>query len=161
MFKDKFGTLADDFFRIIRVLRVEAGTAQVIAVQVGHGAFHPLHGDVMQTVGANVFANFFFRMGRRNQFLADRRVNAVVAGIRDCRGRNADVYLPGTGVPQHFDDLAACRTADDGIVHHNYRFPGNDRLDRIQFQADSVDALGLGRLNERPADIPVSSSSLP
>ena len=114
----------------------------------------------MQAVGADVLANLLDGFRRGDEFLADARIDAVVAGIAD--GGRAHAHVDGlrAGVPQHLDNLAARRAAHDGIIDHDDALALDDRADRIELELDGRVARLLRRLDERAADVAVLDQAL-
>ena len=112
-------------------------------------------GNEMEFVHADVFLDLFDTERRSDEFLADRRVDAVEAGILDRRCRYAHVDFLGAGFAQKLADDAARRAADDGIVDHDDALALDDGLDDIQLHADSQFALFLVRLDKGTAHVTV------
>ena len=56
----------------------------------------------------------------------------------------------GAGVPDHFDDLPACRATDNGIVDHDDSLTFEDLFNGIQFDLDPKVADALLGLDKGP-----------
>lgn len=66
-----------------RIRLVEAGIAHRVSRNGTHRLFEPLEAQEVQAVGTDVLANLLDGFRRSDEFLADARVDAVVAGIAD------------------------------------------------------------------------------
>ena len=68
--------------------------------------------------------------------------------------------LTRPSVAQESYDLAACRAAHDGVIHHDDGLSLHDGAHRAQLQLDRCVTLLLRRLDERPSDVAVLDESL-
>ena len=80
--------------------RIVAGEAVVgelrpqrIALLVAHGAVDALDRQERERIGADEVAHAFEVMGRRQQLVALRRIDAVIVGMGDRRGGDAEMHL--------------------------------------------------------------------
>src|SRR5574342_840031 len=140
------------------VLPREAGVAEVGRVVAG-GLEHAVERQVAERVRAEVLLDLRYLMARPDELLAGGRVDAVVAGPLDGRRRYAHVHLAGPGGPDHLDDLAARRAADDRIVHDHPALASQHFAVRVQLDLDAEVPDALLRLDEGAPDVVVADEA--
>src|SRR5262245_64878412 len=101
------------------VLPGEAGVTEVTGV-VARGLEHAVEGEITERIGAEVPLDLLHLVAGADELLARRRVDAVIARPLDGRRGDAHVHLARAGRPHHLDDLAAGRSAHDGVVHDHH-----------------------------------------
>ena len=108
----------------------------------------PPHAEVSEAVGGEVGVRLLPRVGRGDQVPPQRGVDPVEARVGRRGGADAEVDLFRPGGPDHLDDLASGRPADDGVVHDNDPFPRNDPAHGVQLDLHAEVADRLLRLDE-------------
>ena len=141
-----------------RVLaRIARGT--VFGTRALHGLEQSRQAQVCHRVGLDVFAGFFNRVTRRDQFLPIGRVDTVETRRNSRRATDSEVHFAGAGGAHHLDDLAARRAADDGVVDQNDSLATQQLLDRIQLHLDTEVTDRLPRLDKGPPHVVVPNQS--
>src|SRR6202050_3189566 len=95
---------------------------------------HGFEREITERIRAKELAYLFDGIVRSDQFLAPRRVHAIVTR-RNC-GRTADahVHLGGACFAHQAHDLSAGGAAHNGIIHENHAFTLKHSKDRIEVQ---------------------------
>src|SRR2546423_9653785 len=79
---------------------------------------HSLLREIPERVRGDVLRDLLHGMRGGDQFLSDRRVDAVVAGPAGGRRADPHVHFLRTRIAEHLDDLAARGAPDGSGVHH-------------------------------------------
>src|SRR5260370_29002067 len=94
-----------------QVLAGEASVAERAGASVPHRFPQPFQRKVADAIGSNVFSNLLDRVAWTAAFLARGRVDSVITRPPRGRARDPQVHFGGSGVLDHFHDLAGCRAA--------------------------------------------------
>jgi hypothetical protein len=116
---------------------------------------------VQDPVTANLGRNLFLIPIVGNEFMLRRNINAVNVGIPNRRCGAAEKDLLGARIPRHEHNLVRRRAPHNGIVHQEHVLTGKLALDRVELEADALDARLLSRHNKGPGNVPILDESLP
>ena len=100
-----------------------------------------------------MFANLGLGHLRRDQFFTLGRVDAIETGPSSGRAGDAEMHLGGTGIQQHFLDLAGGGATHDRVVDQNDPFASNQRAVHVQFQTHTHVADRVGGFDKGPAHV--------
>src|SRR5215510_15249037 len=122
-------------------------------------AHQPRQAEVSKRIRFDVFTDFFHRVAGGNQLFLGRRIDAVKAWRQRRRTTDSHVYFFGACCTDHFYDLSACCSANDGIVDENHSLACQEFLYRIELHLYAKIANSGFRLDERPPDIVVTNQT--
>lgn len=133
-----------------RVLVVEAGEAEVVAMAGGEHSFVREKGE---GVGFDELADLLYAVAVADEFLRGVDVDSVVACVFERSAGDTDMHFGSTGFTEHLDDLQGGGSSDYRIVYKHYPLAFDYGLDRRKLHLDSFLAERLGRKNEGSAHI--------
>src|SRR5690348_15200628 len=100
-----------------RIIAGEAGVTES-ARPAGHRLEHAVEGQIAECVRSYFMSDFFDAHVGRNELLARRRVDTIVARSGH-RGRaDAQMDFAGAGGTHHVDEPAGRRPANDRVINH-------------------------------------------
>ena len=129
--------------------------AELARIAAG-GAQHPVEGEVAQRLDAEVGADLLDRMIGRDQLVARRGIDAVVARSRDRRRGDAEMHFAGAGVADHLHQLFAGGAPHQRVVYDDDLLPLEHFAHRVELDLDLGAADLLRRMNERAPDVVVA-----
>ena len=135
-----------------RVVPVEAGHAQVGAVA---GTEQALFREEGEGIRADEAAECLHVQPVGDQFRFRGNVDAVEAGVLQGRRGDAQVYAPGSGVPEHLHELPGSGSPDDGVVDDHDVFSPDDASHGRQLQPHAGFPHLLGGLDEGAAHVEI------
>src|SRR5215831_8980409 len=92
-------------------------------------------------------------MAGSNELSLGRRIDAVETGRHDRRGADSQMDLFGTGITDHFDDLAARRPPNQRVIDHDDPLLLQHFWHRVELYLHAEVPDRLFRFDERPSDI--------
>src|SRR5262245_43590998 len=137
-----------------RVLVRPAGGADLVP-DAPDRAQHSLEAQVPEAVRPHEPPDVLDGVARRDQLLAPRRVDPVVARPDRRGARDAEVDLLRARAAAHLDDLLARRPPHDRVVDEDDPLPLEDGPRGVELDADAEVADLLARLDEGAADVVV------
>ena len=155
-----FGNSRGDFDRIVGC---EAGVAVTVwvGIRTGHGRHEALRGKVLEAVyakpishGIDVAIELVCK-----QLIITWEVHSVVARAHDGRRRNSKVYLSGSSISDHFDQLLAGRPSNDRIVDHYDNLILEDSFHGIKLASHFHFARILTWRDKRSSDVMIADQS--
>src|SRR5215470_5745789 len=98
-------------------------------------------------------------MAGGNELSLGRRIDAIETGRHDRRGADSQMDLFGTGITDHFDDLAARRPPNQRVIDHDDPLPLQHFRYRVELHLHAEVPDRLFRLDERPSDIMIAEQT--
>src|SRR5699024_6904661 len=144
--------------RVIRqrdgIVAIETGRAQPRPGLI-RSRDQPVQRHVTQRVGADRPSHTVEIQAVGDKFGTAGEVDAVEARPPHRWGRDTDVDLQRSRLPQHAHQRTLGVAANDRIVDHDEALAADHVPQRIEFESNAELAYRLGGLDERTADIPV------
>src|SRR6187399_508401 len=138
-----------------RIITREAGVTKARGT-AGYRLEHPVQTEIAERIGAHFLRDLFDRHVGRDQLLARRSVDTIVAGTGDGRRADTEMNFARTGGADHVDEAARGCTADDRIIDHHHALVLQNLANRIVLDLHLGVAARLRRLKKGSADVVIA-----
>ena len=116
---------------------------------------HPLQAEIGQRVRADVLGDLRHTQPVGDQVVVGRHVHAHEAGVPHRRRTHAHMHLGRAALPNQLHQRAGGIPAHDRIIHQHHPFTLQVGAQRVKFQAHTLAAQRVIRLDEGAPDVAV------